>query len=603
MEVSFTGNALFSVGGTISPESKPQGRNVTQYGFVDDLSHTMGAHTIKVGANLSVSTSPPTAQVSVPCQSPNQTLTDFFNGTASNFTQAFPLRSTQPVNLYNLGFYGQDSWHVKSNLTLTFAFRFDRNSNPACNTNCFNRLDTNFDGVNHDLSTPYNATILSGQSNALPSSYHPWTFQPRFGFNWSPFGGGAGLVISGGFGIFGSTLPAGYVDSLINNLPGSPAFTVSGKPLTPGTPGNAQSVAMAANTALQAGFANGANFNALNNAVLAASGGATAFSVPNFFNVGEDIHSPRFQEWNLQVEKAFGQKMSLSLKYVGNHGIWEQISNTGLNAYCGTTQSRYGVPCRRMLSAVKHSRGQPRRCALPFTSFNGLPTSPTDPRFLNITEISSGYNSNSNGMTVSFLRRFSSFQFQFNYTWAHALDMVSNAGQGITPFNFNTNTSITSPQNPFNVTQNMYGNADYDIRHYFSANYVYTTPKSMFNGYLGRLLGDWTIAGTIFARTGLPFTAVDTGTGGSSGCLWVRWSQLERRHLRGSDWACQRCCLRITVCQPGKWYLSGIDQQLRRQHYGLRQSTPQPGQRPQLLQYGFDTQQGNSISALGRCPT
>jgi hypothetical protein len=36
----------------------------------------------------------------------------------------------------------------------------------------------------------------------------------------------------------------------------------------------------------------------------------------------------------------------------------------------------------------------------------------------------------------------------------------------------------------------------------------------MFNSFVGRLLGDWTIAGTIFARTGLPFTVVDTGTGG-----------------------------------------------------------------------------------------
>jgi len=132
-----------------------------------------------------------------------------------------------------------------------------------------------------------------------------------------------------------------------------------------------------------------------------------------------------------------------------------------------------------------------------------------------MTEISSGYNSNSNGLTVSFLRRLSSFQFQLNYTWAHALDYVSNAGQGITPFNFNTNVSITSPQNPFNVYQNMYGNADYDIRHYFSANYVYTTPRNMFQGFLGHLLGDWTVAGTIFARTGLPFTVVDSGTGGA----------------------------------------------------------------------------------------
>ncbi len=497
VEVSFSGSALFTLGRNFSsPSAFPQGRNVTQYGFVDDLSHTMGNHTLKAGINFSrfdVTTYGP-GMGSLPLVS-GETLNDFYNGLGTNYTQAFPTRLTQPINLYNLGFYGQDTWQARRNLSLTFTIRADRNSNPSCTTNCFNRLNTDFVSGDHSLDTAYNQAIVSGQSNALPDSYHPWTVQPRFGFNWSPFGTEAGLVFSGGFGLFGSTLPAGFTDSLINNLPGAPAFTVSGLSFAPGVSGNAQGATSAAANALRTGFAGGATFSQLNDAVLAATNGATGFAVPNFFNVANDIHTPRFQEWDLQVQKSIGQKMSLSLKYVGNHGIWEQISNSGLNAFCGTD----------CLTTLGFSG----------TSFNGLPASPTDPRFLQVTEISSGYNSNYNGMTVSFQRRMSALQFQLNYTWSHALDYVSNAGQGITPFNFNTNTSITAPQNPFNVFQNMYGNADYDIRHYFSANYVYTTPKNAFHGFLGHALGDWTVAGTIFARTGLPFTVVDTGTSGA----------------------------------------------------------------------------------------
>lgn len=504
VEVAFSGSALFTIGRNYSlPSGFPQGRNVTQYGFVDDLSHTMGNHTFKLGVNFSrfdVTTYGPGVGT-LPLVA-SETLTDFYNGLATTYTQAFPERLTQPINLYNLGFYGQDTWQARRGLSVTFTLRADRASNPHCVTNCFNRLNNDFLSTNHALTDPYNTTILAGQSEALPGSYHPWTVEPRIGFNWSPFGPEAGLVFSGGFGIFGSTLPAGFADSLINNLPGDPAFTVSSLPFAPGSPGGAQSATAAAAVALRTGFANGADYNALNNAVLAATGGATGFSVPNFFNAANDIHTPRFQEWHLQAEKAIGQKMSVSLKYVGNHGIWEQIANGGLNAYCGAT----AIPTA--------STSTPCLTALGFSSFNGLPGTPADPRFLTVTEISSGYNSNSNGMTVSFLRRLSAFQFQLNYTWSHALDYVSNAGQGITPFNFNTNISITSPQNPFNVRQNMYGNADYDIRHYFSANYVYTTPKNMFSNFAGKLLGDWTIAGTIFARTGLPFTVVDTGTGG-----------------------------------------------------------------------------------------
>ena len=52
-----------------------------------------------------------------------------------------------------------------------------------------------------------------------------------------------------------------------------------------------------------------------------------------------------------------------------------------------------------------------------------------------------------------------------------------------------------------------YGNADYDARHYFSLNYVWDVPR--FWGPRA-IFGDWTVAGTIFARSGLPLTVVDS---------------------------------------------------------------------------------------------
>jgi hypothetical protein len=514
VEVAFAGAAFSSLGRGYN--AFPQGRNVTQYGFVDDFSHSMGNHTLKAGANFArfdVSTFGPGSGTMPNALGEN--LTDFFTGVASNFSQAFPNRLEQPINLYNLGFYGEDNWRVRPGLNLTLTLRADRNSNPGCVTNCFNRLASNFESLNGTVATPYNQSIVTGLSNALPGSYHPWTLQPRFGFDWTPFGPDSGLVVSGGFGLFGTTLPAAFVDNLVNNLPGAPSFTVSGRPFAPGVANNAQTAAAGAASALTSGFASGATWASLNTAVTAATG--AAFAPPNFFNAANDYHTPRFQEWNLQVQKSIGKNSSLSLRYVGNHGIWEQINNTGLNAYCGTAATTPATvdvttytPCLGGADTALGSLG------FTGTTFGGLPTSPMDPRFNIVTQFSSGYNSNSNGLTVSFLRRFSSFQFQLNYTWSHALDYVSNAGNPNEPFNDNTNISVTNPQNPFNVYQNMYGNADYDIRHYFNANYVYTTPKNWFGGnFFGHLLADWTVAGTIFARTGLPFTVTDTTTGGT----------------------------------------------------------------------------------------
>ena len=56
-----------------------------------------------------------------------------------------------------------------------------------------------------------------------------------------------------------------------------------------------------------------------------------------------------------------------------------------------------------------------------------------------------------------------------------------------------------------------YGNSDYDTRHYLSVNYVYNVPHKFGPS---ALLEGWTVAGTVFARSGLPFTVVDSNAYG-----------------------------------------------------------------------------------------
>jgi hypothetical protein len=75
---------------------------------------------------------------------------------------------------------------------------------------------------------------------------------------------------------------------------------------------------------------------------------------------------------------------------------------------------------------------------------------------------------------------------------------------GFDPFSGNSQ----SPNNPFNLAQN-YGNADYDVRHYISANYVFTVPHWRGPRFL---VDGWQFSGTVFHSTGLPFSATDSGT-------------------------------------------------------------------------------------------
>jgi hypothetical protein len=187
-----------------------------------------------------------------------------------------------------------------------------------------------------------------------------------------------------------------------------------------------------------------------------------------------------YQEWNLQVQHALGEQTSVSVNYVGNHGIHEAAQFNALNAYCPVSVCPFG--------------------------FAGLPSAPPDPRFGTVNELRSGAVSNYNGLTFTAQHRFAhGLQLQANYTWSHALDEISNGG--FLQFNYGTNASLLNPVSNSGLRQYNYGNADYDARHSFSASYVWLVPKGP-----SEFLKGWQVSGVVFERTGLPFTVVDTAT-------------------------------------------------------------------------------------------
>lgn len=473
--VTFADNSLTNMGGVIG-NLIPQGRNVTQYQFVDDYSLTKGKHTLKFGVNyhrndvtdfdFGIGTS---GLVTV------NTLQDFFNGggTGDLLQQNFPTRPSQPIALYGIGFYGQDEWRISNKLKLTVALRLDHNSNPVCQTDCFSRLVAPFTSLPHDVAVPYNAVLQSGFHQAYPST-DAVIWQPRIGITWSPFANDK-TVISGGFGIFGDAFPALIVDNFASNPPLLAGFTPSNLPLSPTqSPGNPQgnlfSSASASNSAFSGGFANGATLAQLQALI-------PGFVPPAVTASDNEIRQPRYQEWNFQVQQSLDRNTVMAVNYVGNHGIFLPVQNIGVNAF--------GFP-----------------------GFVGLPATAPDPRFSGVNQIQSIAVSNYNGLTASLRRNFShGVAFQANYTWSHALDEISNGG--FLSFNLGTAPSIGNPTNPFNLRAN-YGNADYDVRHYFSMNYVWDDVfRRMFQWGPNAVFKGWTLSGTIFARSGLPFTVFD----------------------------------------------------------------------------------------------
>jgi hypothetical protein len=106
-------------------------------------------------------------------------------------------------------------------------------------------------------------------------------------------------------------------------------------------------------------------------------------------------------------------------------------------------------------------------------------------------------------------------QFGINYIYSHALDEVSNAG--FNAFDLNTDPSILFPQDPYHIRRYNYGNADYDVRHYVSINYLWDNVFRRFyhKGGPEALVGGWTLSGTLFHRTGQPLTVIDSAATGA----------------------------------------------------------------------------------------
>ena len=461
----------------------PNGKNATQYQIADDLSVVRGKHKLGFGEYFlrdDWTLLPPTRN-RVGILSP-QTLDAFYQGgvdlasPGNDYTQliqSFGSSGSQHVAFYNLALYAQDEWHVRPNLTLTVTLRGEHQSNPICHERCFARLAGSFASISHDPNQPYNQAILVNQKQAYEEiSNILWL--PRFGFAWQPFGVSHNTVLRGGAGIFYDPLPANLVLNFRANAPLFNQFTVIGNNLTPNETSSLFKDAANSNAAFVEGFASGATLREIRAQI-------PQFFPPAFNNSTHFINSPQYQKWSLELQQALGPSTTLSVGYFGHHGIHLLIQNPSANAWGFAS-----FPARLCTDQLV------RPCA--------------DPRFSQVMELSSVAISNYDGMVVSFQHRFGQGILQANYTYSHALDEASNGGLG---FSFTSASSIY-PQDPNNI-RGSYGSAEFDVRHSFNASYVWQLPiRRMLRGHRpGLLLDGWEIAGTIFARTGFPYTVFD----------------------------------------------------------------------------------------------
>lgn len=463
----------------------PQGRDVGQLQLIDDFSVVKGNHTMKFGENFRRNRVTDFSYESGATGSYFfANLQDFANGVTNSgangtsyYYQKFSPLSDAHIRLYNIGVYAQDEWAIKSNLKLTYGIRMDRTANPLCTDKCFSNLNAPFGSANfqEDVSIPYNQSINTGLSHAyykVPNVVP----DPRVGLVWSP-SGSKGTVVRGGFGIFSDLPPAYLVTNIFNNAPFPYTAVIydGSKVGTVADPASAAATALSQYNAFKTGFFGGQTLAQLQNTL-------PTFSPFSYFSIPQEFKTPTYAEWSFEIQQQIGAKNVLVATYSGNHGYNLIVQNGFANA-----------------SAA---------------GFAGLPTASPDPRFNQVTQLESLGRSNYDGLTVQYRRALGyGFQGQINYTWSHALDNISNGGAN-EPYSFCSGCSLSTLANP-NVAAN-YGNADYDIRHNVTADFVWEIPYKFGNRkLLSNALANWTVAGKMYLRSGTPFSIIDSVLAGT----------------------------------------------------------------------------------------
>lgn len=339
-----------------NPNFLPQGRDTHTWSWQDNANWVKGNHTIKFGTQIervtiyttdssgiypsySLGFSPNNPYGPQPSDFPvpngNDTVTTSALTNATNILQSVAGILSQVAQTYNvktqtsgfkpllaqnrnyrqndISFYLGDSWRITRKLTLTYGTRYEYFS-PVNEKNGLVLLPQIPAGQTLQETMLGNATVnfAGGPSNRPLYQSHFNQFSPNIGLAWDPFGDGKTAV------------RAGFSINYVND-----EFFTAAANAAAGNPGLGATVTNA-----------GANGQGLFGPTVSNPVGVPAppFQVPIDFlteviNTGDfvggvagyaidpNLKTPYVQQWNLAVQRDIGWNTSLTVSYVGNHGV------------------------------------------------------------------------------------------------------------------------------------------------------------------------------------------------------------------------------------------------------------------------------------------
>ncbi|MGC1903691.1 MAG: TonB-dependent receptor [Candidatus Acidiferrum sp.] len=495
-------------------------------------SWTVGRHTIVGGVQFDHS------QLNIINKNGNQglldfdTFADFLQGNlcnpsvfcGENGSSVFISGETNRYYRSNqVGAFGQDTFRLKSNLTVIAGLRWDWNG-PLVEKNGlltnFYPQDYSYDFGTDTISNP--GIVVAGNNKEFPTkgvsdstlTGRQWGFAPRIGVAWTP-GFLHNIVVRAGFGMyydrgeyfaelsqsagggiggpFGVTVQQPFSVPFYSQ-PGATFATPFGTTPPPAPPKNLSGVASLIPNISQL----------IDNTTPYCTANGISFCSPLIFAGYDPTNKlPYSENYTLDLQWQPRNDLVLTLAFVGNHGVHEVIPvpfnqpniatpsspiNGQIYSYGYTVP---GVAAENVSTLVEGFGSGNTALRVPFIGF--------DP---NSQYAKAAGQSNYDALQFNVTKRYShGLTLSGSYTWSHSMDEES--GEQL----------FYNGDNPENLRTG-YGNSDFDRRHVFMIQYTYEFPKlSVLHGWADKIVNGWGTSGLISAESGQPYSVIDFSGG------------------------------------------------------------------------------------------